>query len=143
MPTEVILILSLFYGSISIVAVVGNFLVIWIVATTRQMQTVTNLFIANLALADVVIGMFAIPFQVSFSCDTPCLLHSSSSPPHTPDSFIIHRSPFIYHLSPIATRFDHLLVAHHILFHPKHDYIHQDQRTKKKFGFIFIPIKVT
>lgn len=72
---EVILILSLFYGSISIVAVVGNFLVIWIVATTRQMQTVTNLFIANLALADVVIGMFAIPFQVSFSRDTPCLLH--------------------------------------------------------------------
>lgn len=28
------------------------------------MQSVTNLFIANLALADVVIGMFSIPFQV-------------------------------------------------------------------------------
>lgn len=48
-------------------AVVGNSLVIWIVATTRQMQTVTNLFIANLALADVTIGMFAIPFQVSYN----------------------------------------------------------------------------
>lgn len=64
-PVGIIILLSLFYGSISVIAVVGNTLVIWIVATTRQMQTVTNLFIANLALADVVIGMFAIPFQVS------------------------------------------------------------------------------
>lgn len=63
-PVGIIVLLSIFYGSISIIAVIGNSLVIWIVATTRQMQTVTNLFIANLALADVVIGMFVIPFQV-------------------------------------------------------------------------------
>lgn len=63
-PLGLIILLSCFYGSISIIAVIGNSLVIWIVATTRQMQTVTNLFIANLALADVIIGMFAIPFQV-------------------------------------------------------------------------------
>lgn len=66
-PVGIIVLLSIFYGSISIIAVIGNSLVIWIVATTRQMQTVTNLFIANLALADVVIGMFVIPFQVFFS----------------------------------------------------------------------------
>lgn len=65
MPVGIIILLSIFYGSISIIAVIGNSLVIWIVATTRQMQTVTNLFIANLALADVVIGMFVIPFQVN------------------------------------------------------------------------------
>lgn len=65
-PVGLIILLSIFYGSISIIAVVGNSLVIWIVGTTKQMQTVTNLFIANLALADVVIGMFAIPFQVSY-----------------------------------------------------------------------------
>lgn len=29
------------------------------------MQNVTNCFIANLALADIVIGLFAIPFQVN------------------------------------------------------------------------------
>lgn len=63
-PIGIIVLLSIFYGSISIIAVIGNSLVIWIVATTRAMQTVTNLFIANLALADVVIGMFVIPFQV-------------------------------------------------------------------------------
>lgn len=63
-PVEIIVILSTFYGTISLLAVIGNTLIIWIVASTRQMHTVTNLFIANLALADVVIGMFVIPFQV-------------------------------------------------------------------------------
>jgi hypothetical protein len=63
-PTGVTALLSLFYGSISVMAVVGNFLVMWIVATSRRMQNVTNCFIANLALADIVIGLFAIPFQV-------------------------------------------------------------------------------
>jgi hypothetical protein len=63
-PTGVTALLSLFYGSISVMAVVGNSLVMWIVATSRRMQNVTNCFIANLALADIVIGLFAIPFQV-------------------------------------------------------------------------------
>ena len=63
-PSEIIILLSIFYGTISVVAVVGNFLVIWIVTTSRRMQNVTNCFIANLALADIVIGLFAIPFQV-------------------------------------------------------------------------------
>lgn len=38
-------------------------LVIFIVRSSRQMHTVTNFFIANLALADVTIGLFVIPFQ--------------------------------------------------------------------------------
>ena len=32
---------------------------------TNHIQSVTNYFIANLALADVIIGLFAIPFQVT------------------------------------------------------------------------------
>ncbi|KAH8378756.1 hypothetical protein KR009_001230, partial [Drosophila setifemur] len=62
-PAEIVALLSIFYGGISIVAVIGNTLVIWVVATTRQMRTVTNMYIANLALADVIIGLFCIPFQ--------------------------------------------------------------------------------
>uniref|UniRef100_A0A182X431 G-protein coupled receptors family 1 profile domain-containing protein n=1 Tax=Anopheles quadriannulatus TaxID=34691 RepID=A0A182X431_ANOQN len=62
-PIGLLVLLSLFYGTISILAVIGNSLVIWIVLTTKQMQTITNMFIANLALADVTIGVFAIPFQ--------------------------------------------------------------------------------
>ncbi len=64
MPVGIIVLLSIFYGTISAVAVLGNSLVIWIVATSRGMQNVTNYYIANLALADIVIGLFAIPFQV-------------------------------------------------------------------------------
>lgn len=75
-PVGIIVLLSIFYGSISIIAVIGNSLVIWIVATTRQMQTVTNLFIANLALADVVIGMFVIPFQVFYSISSFNFIYS-------------------------------------------------------------------
>ncbi|CAD7006400.1 unnamed protein product [Ceratitis capitata] len=62
-PTEIIVLLSIFYGTISFFAVIGNSLVIWVVVTTRQMRTVTNMYIANLAFADVVIGLFCIPFQ--------------------------------------------------------------------------------
>lgn len=59
-----IIMLSVFYGIISLVAVVGNCLVMWVVASSRMRQSVTNYFIANLALADVIIGLFSIPFQV-------------------------------------------------------------------------------
>lgn len=62
-PTGMIVLLSFLYGSISVLAVVGNFLVMWVVATSRRMQSVTNCYIANLALADIVIGLFAVPFQ--------------------------------------------------------------------------------
>ncbi|KAK2576236.1 hypothetical protein KPH14_005605 [Odynerus spinipes] len=61
--TGVIIFLSFCYGTISVLAIVGNFLVMWIVATTRRMQNMTNFFIANLALADIIIGLFVIPFQ--------------------------------------------------------------------------------
>ncbi|XP_077530906.1 tachykinin-like peptides receptor 99D [Haemaphysalis longicornis] len=62
-PVEIIVLLSFCYGLISLVTVVGNSMVLWIVATSRRMQTVTNFFIANLAVADIIIGLFSIPFQ--------------------------------------------------------------------------------
>lgn len=62
-PLDIVVLLSFFYGLASLVAIAGNFLVLWIVASSRRMQTVTNIFIANLAVADIIIGMFSIPFQ--------------------------------------------------------------------------------
>ena len=54
----------LLYSAISLLAVAGNLLVIYVVATSRSMHSQpTNLYIANLATADVLIGLFAIPFQ--------------------------------------------------------------------------------
>ncbi|XP_076373179.1 tachykinin-like peptides receptor 99D [Tachypleus tridentatus] len=62
-PAGVTSLLSVCYGTVSLLAVMGNFAVLWIVATSLRMQTVTNFFIANLACADIVIGLFSIPFQ--------------------------------------------------------------------------------
>jgi len=59
----VVALLSVLYGSLSVAAVIGNALVIAVVASNRGMQTVTNFFIANLSGADVVVGVFSIPFQ--------------------------------------------------------------------------------
>ncbi|CAL8085984.1 unnamed protein product [Orchesella dallaii] len=62
-PLSIIVLLSLLYGGISVAALIGNMLVLWVVTISRRMRTVTNMFIANLALADIIIGLFAIPFQ--------------------------------------------------------------------------------
>ncbi|EEC20107.1 G-protein coupled receptor, putative [Ixodes scapularis] len=62
-PLEVIALLSFCYGTISLVAVLGNAFVLWIVATSRRMRTETNYLIANLAISDIIIGLFSIPFH--------------------------------------------------------------------------------
>ncbi|XP_076621965.1 prolactin-releasing peptide receptor isoform X2 [Colletes latitarsis] len=56
------LIFSIFYGNIFVLGVFGNALVCFVVARNRQMQTVTNLFITNLALSDVLLCVLAVPF---------------------------------------------------------------------------------
>lgn len=63
-PTGLICLLAFLYGSISLLAVIGNGLVILVIVKNTRMHTVTNIFIANLAVADVIIGLFSIPFQV-------------------------------------------------------------------------------
>ena len=59
----IIVLLSACYGLISLVAIFGNCLVIFVVWATRSMRNVTNFYIANLASADVFIAVFCIPFQ--------------------------------------------------------------------------------
>ena len=62
-PISVVALLSVLYGFISLAALVGNSLVIYVVVVSPRMRTVTNYYIANMALADVIIALFAIPFQ--------------------------------------------------------------------------------
>ena len=50
------------YTIIFLLGVFGNVLVCFVVARNRQMQTVTNLFITNLALSDVLLCVLAVPF---------------------------------------------------------------------------------
>uniref|UniRef100_A0AAN0N7B3 Tachykinin-like peptide receptor 99D n=1 Tax=Polyphagotarsonemus latus TaxID=1204166 RepID=A0AAN0N7B3_9ACAR len=62
-PVYLILILAFAYGLVSLTAVLGNSIVLWFVVRSKKLRTVTNIFIANLAIADILIGALAIPFQ--------------------------------------------------------------------------------
>lgn len=62
-PSWLAILLTIVYLSVSLCAVCGNWMVLWIVIRSPAMRNVTNLFIANLASADIIIGAFAIPFQ--------------------------------------------------------------------------------
>jgi len=64
-PALLVVVLSVLYGSISVIAVAGNGLVIWAIVTSKRMRSVTNHYLANLAFADILIALFAIPFEVS------------------------------------------------------------------------------
>lgn len=50
------------YTIIFVLGIFGNLLVCFVVIRNRAMQTVTNLFITNLALADILLCIFAVPF---------------------------------------------------------------------------------
>jgi len=60
-----VILLSFAYGIISLLSVIGNTSIIYIVLCNRRMHSVTNYFICNLALADCLVACFAVPFQVN------------------------------------------------------------------------------
>lgn len=62
-PAFLVAVLATLYGTISVITVLGNGLVMTVILKDKHMRTVTNIFIANLAFADIIIGMFCIPFQ--------------------------------------------------------------------------------
>ncbi|XP_035824812.1 tachykinin-like peptides receptor 99D isoform X2 [Aplysia californica] len=50
-----------------IIAAGGNIIVIWIVLAHKRMRTVTNYFLVNLAIADVMISIFNVLFHFTFN----------------------------------------------------------------------------
>ena len=73
------------YSVIFVFGVAGNTLVVYVVARNAMMQTVTNVFIANLAASDIMMCLLAVPF--------------------TPISGLIHAWPFgdlLCHLVPMT-----------------------------------------
>ncbi|KAF2361712.1 G protein-coupled receptor rhodopsin-like [Trinorchestia longiramus] len=51
-----------FYVAVLLAAIVGNTLVVFVVGGTAKMRTVTNYFILNLAVGDLLMAIFCIPF---------------------------------------------------------------------------------
>ncbi|RNA29872.1 prolactin-releasing peptide receptor-like [Brachionus plicatilis] len=62
-----IIILGTLYSLIFFIGVTGNSLVVYVVCVKKSMQSVTNLFIMNLALSDILMCLLAVPFTpISF-----------------------------------------------------------------------------
>lgn len=52
---------------IAIFSVLGNVLVCWAVYHNSNLQTITNFFLVSLAVADIAVGVLAIPFSIAIS----------------------------------------------------------------------------
>ena len=50
------------YSLIFLLGIVGNSLVVYVVIRNKSMQTITNIFITNLALSDIMMCLLAVPF---------------------------------------------------------------------------------
>ena len=62
-PDVLKVLFSLAYYAISVWSVLGNLLIVWAVFYNKRMYNVTNFFIVNIALADIIISLFCTPFQ--------------------------------------------------------------------------------
>lgn len=67
-------ILCLSYGLVFILGLIGNCFVIAVVFRTPRMRTVTNFFIANLAVADVLVIVFCLPATLISNIYYPWML---------------------------------------------------------------------
>ncbi|XP_036385479.1 adenosine receptor A2a-like [Megalops cyprinoides] len=52
---------------IAVLAVLGNVLVCWAVCLNSNLQSITNLFVVSLAVADIAVGLLAVPFAIAIS----------------------------------------------------------------------------
>ncbi|XP_054164503.1 QRFP-like peptide receptor [Oppia nitens] len=53
------------YSLIFLLAIIGNSLVIVTLAANRRMRSVTNMFLLNLAVSDLLLGVFCMPFTLA------------------------------------------------------------------------------
>lgn len=65
--TAVQIIFYIFYSVIFVLGIFGNILVSYIVCSNKAMQTVTNMFIMNLAFSDIILCIMAVPFTPMYS----------------------------------------------------------------------------
>lgn len=61
----VVVVVPIFFGMIGILGLVGNCLVVIVVAANPGMRSTTNILIINLAVADLLFVIFCIPFTAT------------------------------------------------------------------------------
>ena len=63
-PVYMVVIYSMAYGIIFLFALFGNIVVVAVVIRNRRMHNLTNLFIVNLAVADILVAVFCMPITL-------------------------------------------------------------------------------
>ncbi|NXF91030.1 HRH1 protein, partial [Eubucco bourcierii] len=59
-------VLGVFLGSISLITIVMNLLVLYAVKTEKKLQTVGNLYIVSLSVADLIVGAAVMPLNIFY-----------------------------------------------------------------------------
>ena len=63
-PVYMVVVYSMAYGIIFLFALFGNIVVVAVVLRNRRMHNLTNLFIVNLAVADILVAVFCMPITL-------------------------------------------------------------------------------
>lgn len=61
---------------IAVLSIAGNVLVCWAVAINSTLKNATNYFLVSLAVADIAVGLLAIPFAITISIGLETDFHS-------------------------------------------------------------------
>ncbi|KAH3856472.1 orexin receptor type 2-like [Dreissena polymorpha] len=70
----VVILMIVLYMLITVLALLGNLLVIWTVWINSHMHTVTNYYIVNLAVSDLLVAALVIPLKL-LEYTAPCRWH--------------------------------------------------------------------
>ena len=62
------IILSVWYGIAGLAAIIGNAVVLWLIARHRSLRTISNLFLTSLAAADLLVGFVIAPVWILVRC---------------------------------------------------------------------------
>ena len=60
--------LSTWYGLVVLAAIIGNAVVLWLIAKTESLRTISNLFLTSLAAADLLVGLVIAPTWIFIRC---------------------------------------------------------------------------